>query len=376
MNHFSRLFIILSLTLFGLAAIAQAADSISVYIGTYTGPKSKGIYLSKLDLATGTLSAPTVAAETPSPSFLAIHPDGKFIYAANEVANAPKGFVTAFSINADGSLSQISQQTSGGSGACYVSVDPSGKVAMVANYGSGSIESLPIEADGKLGAPATFDQHKGKGPDARRQEGPHGHCIDADLAGKFVLSCDLGLDEVFVYRLDPATAKLTAIEPGHTAPKSGPRHLAFHPNGKLVYVITEMGCTITGFNYDTQTGGMKEFQTISTLPADFKGNSTCAEIAVHPSGKFVYGSNRGHDSIAAFSIDDAGKLTLIGFTPTQGKDPRSFGIDPTGQFLIAANQSSNNMVVFRIDQKTGQLTPTGSSLELSAPVCVKFLMPK
>lgn len=353
------------------------ANVLWMYIGTYTAPnKSEGIYICRLDLNTGELNTPQLAAKSPNPSFLTIDPSGKYVYACNEV-NRGNGMVTAFAINSDGSLKELNQKTSGGTSACYVSTDPSGKVAMVANYGSGSVESLPIHEDGTLGDVATFDQHQGKGANPQRQEGPHGHCIDSDPAGKFVLSCDLGLDKVLIYRLDAATAKLTPNDPafGSVPAGSGPRHIAFHPNGKLVYVINEMGSSVTAFHYDPQAGSLQPFQTTSTLPDDFKGESSGAEIQVHPNGKFLYASNRGHDSIAVFAIDDSGKLTPVDHTSTQGKMPRSFGIEPTGTLLVAANQSGNNLVVFRIDQNTGKLTPTGSNVKLDAPVCVKFMRP-
>lgn len=361
---------------------ADKSAPVWVYVGTYTGPKaeqSKGIYLLKLDPATGTLSTPELAGESNSPSFIALHPSHKYLYAANEGEFAGKkgGAASAFAIDpATGKLTALNQQTSGGNGPCYVAVDPTGKTALVANYGSGSVEALPIGPDGKLGDPSAFVQHAGKGTDPKRQEGPHAHCFEPDPTGRFALACDLGLDKVFVYRLDAANGKLTANDPpaGTVAPGSGPRHVAFHPNGKFVYVINEMASTVTAFAWDAAKGTLTEVQTVPTLPADFKGNNTTAEIAVHPSGKFLYGSNRGHDSIAAFKIDaESGKLTLIGHQSTQGKQPRNFGIDPTGAWLIAANQSSGSLVVMKIDAATGELKPTGATAAVSAPVCVVFL---
>jgi 6-phosphogluconolactonase len=260
-----------------------------------------------------------------------------------------------------------------------VAIDKTGKCALVANYNSGSVALLPVKADGSLGEATAFDQREGKGADSRRQSGPHAHSIFASPDNRFALSADLGLDRVFVYKLDPAGGKLTPNDPpyGNIKPGGGPRHFDFHPSGKFVYVIQEMGSAITAFNYDKARGAMSEIQTVSTLPADFKGDNTCADIHVHKSGKFVYGSNRGHDSIAVFAVAPGkGTLKLVENTSTQGKVPRNFGIDPTGKFLIAANQSTNNLVVFRIDQKTGKLTPTGQSVEVGSPVCVRFMATK
>ena len=351
-----------------------------VYVGTYTGAKSKGIYLFRMDPATGALTPAGLAGEVTNPSFLAVGPGGKFLYAVGEIDNfggKKSGAVSAFSIDpASGKLALLNQQSSGGGGPCHLSVDAAGRNVLVANYGTGSIADLPIGPDGKLAEASTVIQHKGKGPDPKRQEGPHAHCISPDPNGKFVLACDLGLDEVLVYHFDSAKGALTPNDPpaGKTAPGSGPRHLAFHPTAPVLYVITEMGSTVTAFNYDPEAGTMKEFQTMSALPDGYKGNSSCAEIAVHPSGRFVYGSNRSHDSIVIYSADEkTGRLTLVGHQPTQGKNPRNFAIDPSGKFLIAANQDSANLVVFAIDQKTGELKPTGATAEVDKPVCVTFL---
>ena len=373
----------LSLVPAALAAeSSRASKEFLVYFGTYTGTKSKGIYVSRLDTDTGKLTAPELAAESASPSFLAIHPNHKFLYAANEVdtfGGKKSGAVSAFSLDAaTGKLTSLNQQASGGDGPCHLMVDHSGKVVLVANYGGGSVETLPIEKDGRLGAPATFIQHKGTSVDPQRQEGPHGHFITTDFGNRFALACDLGLDKVLVYKFDPATAALTPNDPpsASVAPGSGPRHLAFHPSGRFAYVINEMKCTMTAFTYDPKRGELKELETLSTLPEDeaVKPNYSTAEVVAHPSGKFLYGSNRGHNSIVVFAIDsNTGKLARVENVPTQGKTPRGFGIDPTGAFLLAANQDSDNVVVFRIDQKTGRLTATGQSVEVGAPVSVEFV---
>jgi 6-phosphogluconolactonase len=374
MMHSSLFFIGCVLALFAASPALAESDSktLSVYVGTYTGPKSKGIYLMQMDRETGALSEPKLAAEVPNPSFLAIHPMQRFLYAVSEA----EGQVTAFSIANEGMLAKLNQQPSGGSGPCYISLDPTGKMAMVANYGSGSFESLPIEADGKLGSPASKIQDSGKGPDAARQEGPHGHSINSDPAGRFAFAADLGLDTLFGFRLDPANATLTPNDPPSVkiAPGAGPRHLAFHPSGKFAYLVGEMASTVTAFSYNAHHGVMTELQTITTLPPDFHGSTTSAEVQVHPSGKFVYASNRGHDSIAVYRVDTgSGKLTSSQIAPCLGKTPRGFRIDPSGRFLLCAHQDSSSIVVFKIDPETGALTPTDHKVNIGSPVCIQFL---
>jgi 6-phosphogluconolactonase len=371
-----------SLLLPASARAAEPSGQVMVYVGTYTGPsKGKGVYLLRMDPATGKLSEPEVAGEVANPSFIAISPNHRFLYAAGEVDSfrgAKAGAVSAFAIDpASGKLTLLNQQTSGGQGPCYVAVDDTGRVALVANFTGGSVESLPVGEDGRLGEPATFIQHTGKGPDPRRQESPHAHCFDPAPGDRFALACDLGLDKVMVYRLDHATAKLTPNDPPSASvpPGAGPRHIAFHPSGRFVYVINEMGSSVTHFTWDADKGVLRPMQTVSTLPAGLKvGNNTCAEVMVHPSGKFLYGSNRGHDSIAIFRINEqTGALTPAGHQSTEGKTPRNFGIDPTGTWLIAANQDSGSLVVFKIDPNTGGLTPNGVKVNVPSAVCVKFL---
>ena len=350
-----------------------------VYIGTYTGAKSKGIYVSRFDPATGQLTTPELAVATPSPNFLALHPDRRLLYAVSETSNpAGKrvGAVSAFSLDGKtGQLTLLNQQSSDGTGPCHLTVDQSGKCLLVANYGSGSIAALPIRADGGLAEPGTVIQHQGSSVNPARQAGPHAHFIIPDLANRFTLTCDLGLDQILVYRLDPAKAALVANDPPFAAikPGSGPRHLAFHPSGRFVFLINELSSTLTAFAYDTKRGALRELQTVSTLPETFADKSFCAEVQVHPSGKFVYGSNRGHDSIAVFGFDArSGKLTYVEHQATQGKTPRHFVIDPTGQWLLAENQGSDSIVIFRIDAKTGRLSATGQSVSVGAPVCAIF----
>ncbi len=251
-----------------------------------------------------------------------------------------------------------------------------GKNVLVANYGSGSVACLPIQTNGRLSPASSFIQHEGKGADASRQEGPHAHSINLDQANKFALVADLGLDQVRVYQFHAEKGSLTPNDPpfATVAPGSGPRHLAFHPGGRFAYVISEMANTVTVFGYDSGRGTLSRIQTISTLPADFQGTSYTAEVQVHPSGKFVYGSNRGHDSIAIFVVDPAtGKLATAGHQSTLGKNPRNFALDPTGAYLLAENQDSNSIVVFRIDQKTGGLTQVGEPVVVPMPVCIRMI---
>ncbi|HEX8916423.1 MAG TPA: lactonase family protein [Humisphaera sp.] len=374
----------LALLALGVAApAARAADApLRVYFGTYTGKVSKGVYVSTFDPATGKLSEPELAGETKSPSFLAIHPNKKFLYAVGEVGefNGKKtGTVSAFAIDpATGKLTLLNTQSSGGTGPAHVSLAKDATHVLVANYGGGSVAALPVKADGSLAEPSAVVQHTGHGPNPSRQKEPHAHSINASPDGRFALAADLGLDKVFVYKLDPAKGALTPNDPpaGISPPGSGPRHLAFHPNGKLAFVINELTSTLTSFAYDAEKGALTEIQTLSTLPeGGHKGNST-AEVVVHPNGKFVYGSNRGHDSIAAFAVDGAtGKLTPLGQTPAGVKVPRNFSIDPSGTWLLAAGQSSNTVAVFKIDPATGKLTETGNPVSVPACVCIRFLQP-
>lgn len=362
----------------------SAPGTLWLYVGTYTGGQtpSDGIYLLELDLATGSLTNKGAVAKLKDPSFLAIHPSRKYVYAVNELGqfNGKKGGgVSALEIDpATGGLKLLNQQSSVGSGPCHLTVDHTGKAVLVANYGSGSIACLPIHEDGSLGEASAFIQHEGKGADPSRQESPHAHSINVDAANRFAFAADLGLDKVLVYKFDPDRGSLTPNDPpaAKIAPTSGPRHFAFHPGGKFAYLINEMSNTVTAFDYDASTGTLTEIQTISTLPAGFKGRSYTAEVQVHPSGKFVYGSNRGHNSIAIFAVDPGtGRLTAAGHEPTQGKNPRNFAIDPTGAYLLAENQDSDSIVVFRIDPATGGLKQVGEPLSVPMPVCIK-MMPK
>lgn len=359
---------------------AEAAKKYRVYIGTYTGPASRGIYQTTLDAATGQLVPPQLAAEIVSPSFVAIHPNQKYLYAVSETADfdgKKTGAVTAFSIDeSTGALKVLNQQASEGMHPCHLVVDATGKNVLVANYSSGTVAVLPIDVNsGRVSKASSTIQHTGSSVNKQRQEGPHAHSINLDAANRFAFAADLGLDKVLIYKFDPAAGTLTANDPaaGVLAPGSGPRHLAFHPSGKYVYVNNEMTSGITAFNYDAAKGSLTEIHTLSTLPGEVPGNST-AETVVHPSGNSVYVSNRGHNSIAVFACDPAtGRLTAKGHTPTGGKTPRNFNVDPTGTFLLAANQESGDVTVFRIDPATGGLTPTGTKIEVGSPVCIRFL---
>jgi len=288
----------------------------------------------------------------------------------------PGGFDHVKSCIRRGNRHRDGRQASAGAGPCHLSVDPAGGTVLVANYGSGSIAALTIQSEGKLGESSSTIQHAGSSIDRQRKEGPHAHFITTDPANRLALACDLGLDQVLIYDLDPARASMTAHTPRFASVKggAGPRHLVFHPGGKWVYVINEMGSSITTFAYDKKAGALSEKQTLSTLPENFSGGNSCAEIQVHPSGKFVYGSNRGHHSIAIFSVDaKTGMLTSAGHQLTGGKTPRHFGIDPSGKWLLAENQDSNNITTFRIDKESGGLSPAGQPIEVGSPVCLQFL---
>ena len=374
---------LLLLTVCCAAAPAASKGKYFIYVGTYTeeGSKSKGIYAYRFDPATAEITPVGLAAETTNPSFLAVDPNRRFLYAVNEVGkykDQSSGVISAFAIDhSTGKLIFLNQVASRGADPCYITVDKTGKYVLIANYTGGSVAVFPVLKDGRLGEASAFVQHQGHGTNPQRQEGPHAHSIDLSSDNHFALVDDLGLDEVISYRFDPAKGSLTPNEPAFAKvdPGAGPRHFAFHPGGKFAYGVNEMHSTVTAYGYDGATGTLSSLQTISTLPKGFTGQNDDAEVQVHPSGKFLYTSNRGHDSIAVFAIDPIkGTLTPIDDVLTQGKTPRSFEIDPTGSFLFAANQKSDNIVVFRIDPRTGRLTPTGKILEVaSSPVCVKFV---
>jgi 6-phosphogluconolactonase len=361
------------------SAFAEAGKYL-IYVGTNTVRGGKGIYVYRYDAATGQLEDLGLAAETPSPTFLAISPNGKFLYAVNETdeyQGQASGIVSAFTVDAKtGKLTLLNQVASKGASPCHISLDHTGKFVLAANYTGGNLSVFPVGEDGRLGEASDFIQHQGHGPNHDRQEKSHPHWIGVSADNRFALNADLGLDKVFVYRFHASQGKLTPNDPpfAKLAPGAGPRHLAFHPNGKYAYVIDELNSTITAFSFDAKVGKLRELQAVPTLPKDFSGESTTAEVVVHPSGKFLYGSNRGHDSLAVFTIDPAkGILTFVEHVSVKGKTPRNFEIDPPGNRLLVANQGTDNIVEFAIDSTTGKLTPTGTELKVPAPVCIKFL---
>jgi 6-phosphogluconolactonase len=384
LTKFALLLTTLFAACFGIVGARGAGNSGSpsnylVYIGTNTAKKSQGIYVFKFSEATGKLTPQGLAAKSDNPGFLALHPNHRYLYAVNEIGEyegKKSGSVSAFAIDRDtGKLTLLNIVASGGSGSTHLAVDKTGKYVLVANYGAGSVSLLPILPDGRLGEAKVVLPHKGHSVDPGRQQEPHAHSVYFSPDNRFAVSADLGTDQVYVYRFDAGKGTLEPNDPPFvTVPAgSGPRHFAFDPNGKFAYVIEEMASRITTFAYNATLGVLNPLQTISTLPSDYKGSSTCAEIFIHPGGRFLYGSNRGHDSLAVFAIDaEKGTLTPIKYVPTGGRTPRSFGIDPSGKYLIAANQDSDSLVVFRIDPQTGRLTPAGEKQEAPTPICVVF----
>jgi 6-phosphogluconolactonase len=353
------------------AFTAVAADTVDFYIGCYTKPGgARGIQRGSLNLETGALKLEGLAAEANNPSFLALHPNGKFLYAAIEAGG---GAVGAFAIEKDGSLRRLNEDSTKGAGNCHVMVDAAGSHVLAANYGGGSVACLPIRADGSVGPASAFIQHTGSSVNSRRQSAPHAHSVYFN--GSFAYACDLGTDDVFVYRYDASKGSLTPNDPpsGKVPPGGGPRHLAFHPKGGFAYVNNEMTSTVTVFAHDAAKGTLTPLQTLSTLPAgsNVVGNST-AEIFCHPNGRFAYVSNRGHDSIAVFAIGTDGKLTPVEHAPAGVKVPRNFAISPDGQWLVAAGQNSNSLASHRINPETGKLTPAAELKDVGAPVCVLF----
>jgi 6-phosphogluconolactonase len=351
-----------------------------VYVGTSTEPGgAEGIYVYRMDPTTGALTRLHTISGLNSPTWVALHPTRPFLYAVERQVDEEglrTGAVTAFAIDeSSGALAVLNRKPSCGVSPPYVSVHPSGHFAFCANYGSGHVASLPIREDGHLGDAVTIILHEGSSVHPQRQTGPHAHFISPDPSGNYVLACDLGLDKVMIYRVNQSSGALMPNDPpfAQLQPGAGTRHLAFHPSGRHVYVINEIDSTIGAFAYDPGRGAMTHLQTISTLPAGFDGTSHTAQIVVHPNGRFVYGSNRGHDSIAIFAVDQLdGTLTPAGHVPTQGRTPRNFNLDPSATFLYAANQNGNTIVTFRVDAQTGALTPTGQVTENPGPTCIVF----
>ncbi|HYG24693.1 MAG TPA: lactonase family protein [Verrucomicrobiae bacterium] len=371
MNRFFSFLLLLA------CGFSAAAEEFHVYFGTYTRGESRGIYRSRFDSKEGTLTSPELAAEIQNPSFLAMHPSAKTLYAAGELDSG--GSVTAFSVNAtSGALTRLNQESSGGRGPCHVSINHAGTAALVANYGGGSISLLPLRPDGTIAPASSTIQHNGSSVHSR-QAAAHAHFITASPDDRFAHVCDLGLDQIVSYSFraasnsDPIQLSSTAVQRARTKPGAGPRHLAFSPDGKCVYVINELNNTVSVFHYDSSNGAMSEVQSISSLPESFTSESTAAGIAVHPSGKFVYASNRGHDSIAVFAVEPAGKLRFVAHQTAGIRTPRHFVVDPTGHWMLVENQSGNSVVVFGIDLATGTLKRSSNSMAVASPVCAVFV---
>jgi len=375
----------------GLVACARGSHSLEsrgesqpddalLYVGTYTeGTRSDGIYLLRMDRRTGNLRRVGSVDAGANPSFLAIHPNGRALYAANEVEThngKPTGAVSAFAIASDtGALTRLNEQPSEGGAPCFVSMDRSGRVVLVANYAAGSVAMLPIKADGAL-APATkVVRHTGSGPNAERQSAPHAHCIVADPSNRFALAADLGADRVFVYRLDLDDKSLRHVEGGDTVmrPGAGPRHIAFHPTLPLVFVANELDSTVATLRFDAERGALSPLDIRSTIPPGWTGTNYPADIHIASSGRTLYVSNRGLNSLAVFSVAaSTGALTLEQMVPTEGDWPRNFSLDPTGRWLLVANQRSDSVVVFGRDPESGRLTPTRQQIAIPSPVCLRF----
>ena len=347
---------------------------IDFYIGTYTNTgRSKGIYRSTLDTDAGSLSTPELVYKISKPSFLAIHPNGKFIYSITE---GDPGIITALKIDLiSKTLSFINHSFSGGLGPCHLTVSDNGRVLFVANYVSGSVASLPISEDGSLGEAVSIIQHSGRGPKVGRQEGPHVHSVNLSPDNRFAYVADLGIDCVMIYRVNSSSGEMEQDEAGcfKGRPGSGPRHLTFHMNGRFVYLINELDNTVTVLLQNSESGGLVEVQTVSTLPEGCNVESKAAEIKVHPNGRFLYGSNRGYDSLVIYKINqDTGCLKLIGFQNANIDEPRHFNLDPTGHWCIVGNQDRNAIMLFEVDSASGLLTPAGSEKSVGQPICIKF----
>jgi 6-phosphogluconolactonase len=362
--------------------MVQNNGSALVYIGAYTkgNGKAEGIYVYEFDARDGSLHHRHTVRGPVNPSFLTLDPSQQHLYCVSEIQDAEGragGGVLAFRVDqASGGLTALNQQSSGGAGPCHVSVEASGKYALVANFGSGSVAMLPIQADGSLAPASDFVQHTGSSAHPQRQASAHAHSINPDPANRFALVADLGMDRVLVYRMDLTAGKLQPHDHPWSQARAGagPRHLAYHPNGRFVYVINEIDSTMSVYTYDAAAGRLEEIQALSTLPESFSGNNSTADVHLTPSGAFLYGSNRGHDSIAVFAVDAvSGTLTARGHVSTQGRTPRNFAIDPSGTFLLAANQATDNIVSYRLNPANGMPEPTGAVAQVPSAVCLKFV---
>ena len=367
---FLSLPLLLVLAVIQLSCASKKTETF-VYFGTYTRGASEGIYVSKLDNESGALSVPQLAAKIDNPSFLAVHPSNKFLYAVTE-SSKDKSVVTAYVIGEDGSLRQLNSQPAKGAAACHVSVDASGKTLLIANYAGDNCASFPLADDGSIKA-GNYYQHSGSSVHPKRQKGPHPHSINVDPQNKRAFVADLGIDKIVVYNMDAEKGTLEKHSALSMKAGGGPRHFSFHPNGKFAYSNLEMTREIVAMTYDSKAGTLKAIQTLSTLPKDAPAKGSTAECLVHPSGKWVYVSNRGHNSVAVFSINQSsGKLTMVEVEATQGEIPRGFGISPDGKFLIAGHQKTDKVTVFKINQDTGALDFTGNTVNVNAAVNVRF----
>jgi len=369
--------IVITLMVLNLALAAPAREFF-VFFGTYTNALSRGIYVARLDAATGKLSVPELAAESPNPSYLAISPGDKCLYAVNEVSSfggEKAGAVTAFAIERKtGRLTFLNQKSAGGDSPCHVSTDDTGQELLIANYGGGSVKSFQLNGDGSIGADGSYFLHHGSSVNPNRQTAPHAHSIYADPANRFALACDLGTDKVMIYRLNSAAGTLAESAFAAVPPGSGPRHLAFSANGKFIHVLNELGCTVSTFAWNSEAGKMEPIETISVLPPDLLAQPgfTAAEIVT--TGEHVYATIRGHDSVSVFAADArTGRLKFLQNVPSRGKGPRGLGVDPTGRWLLAGNQNTDNVAEFAINPQTGLLSPIGQELKIGSPVDVKFV---
>ncbi len=356
----------------------SSAEDLLVFVSAFAAGDDGAIHAYSLNSVSGQLKLLHRTTDVEHPFFIALSPDRKFLYsihAAGEFGGKDNEHVSAYSLqDKSGTLKLLNRVSSLGTASCYLDVDATGKTVLVANYMTGSVASFPVHGDGTLGDAKTFIQHQGHGADKVRQDGPHAHCIVVSPDNRFALSADPGLDQILNYRLDAAASTLVpSAQPFvRTSPVAGPRHLTFHPNGKHVYVINELGNSVTLFDYLPDSGFLSEQQTISTVPADFSGTSYCADLKITPNGRFLYGTNRGHDSIVAYQLDEIGRLTLLSIEPSSGKGPQNLVITPDGKFVLCANMPGNNLVVFQINQDTGKLTKTGEPISLPSPSCIRI----
>jgi 6-phosphogluconolactonase len=378
LNLGRRLFLVLTGVIVSAAARQTNADEPMVFISAFAPGEQGAIHAFVADLKSGELKPVHRTANVENPFFLALSPERKFLYSidSHEFGGKEHDRIAAFEIaGRSGALKLLNRRSARGTAACYLHVDRTGKTLLVANYSSGSVASLPVGKDGSLGEAAAFFQHAGSSADPARQEAPHAHSIITDAANRFAFAADLGLDQILIYRLDAAEGKISPHQPPFvkTPEGAGPRHLTFHPDGNRLYVINELGNSVTFFDYAAESGNLTEKQTISTLPKDYDGKSACADLKITPNGRFLYGTNRGHDSIGAYTIADDGRLTLIGIEPSLGAGPQNLAILPGGELMLCANLSGNNVAVFRIDPQTGGLKPAGKPLSMPSPSCIMVL---